>query len=701
MQDLAKFRNIGIIAHIDAGKTTTTEHILFYSGAKHRLGEVDAGTTDTDYDPEEQDRGITIYSACIPFAWQDCTVNLIDTPGHVDFTAEVERSLRVLDGCVVVFDAQKGVEAQSETVWRQADKYAVPRLVFVNKMDVVGANFANVLDEVKSRLAGRPVALTIPIGSGSPKDSPTPFKGIIDLLTMKALFFKNLDSGKTIEPGPIPEELMAEAQSWREKLFDILTQFDDQDRITTALLEGRDVPVADVRAILREQTLKRSVQPVFCGSGREHIGIQPMMDAVCWYLPSPLDRPPVVGANPRKKEKEEKRKPDPKEPFCGLVFKIVADPHGELFFLRIYSGTLKPNSRVLNAGRGTKESISKLFHVYADPTKRGNLEELPQAVAGDIVALIGLKDAVTGDTLCETQHPILLEPIRFAEVVVSRSIEPESSADKQKLADTLNILKREDPTFAWHQDPETGQTLMSGMGMLHLEIKQKRMERDFRLRVRVGKPRVSYRETLKKTVRVEGECIKHAGTAGLFAKLSVEFQPTQGQPSVIVNSRLKPDHLPPALAAAAEQGIRGGLQSGDLGYPVINVHATIVDARLDANLSNEVAFEAAGADAVNKALKDNFVLLEPVMHLEVTLPEEYLGPATADLNARRAEIKEMHARGKWRVIEALVPLAQTFDYSEKVRSLTQGRADWTMEPHAYAPASAEVLRAFFGDDGGF
>src|SRR5229473_4116416 len=406
--DLSKIRNIGIIAHIDAGKTTTTEHILYYAGAKHRLGAVDAGTTETDYDQEEQERGITIYSACIPFKWRDCTINLIDTPGHVDFTAEVERSLRVLDGCVVVFDAQKGVEAQSETVWHQADKYAVPRLVFVNKMDVVGANFENVLEEIRERLEATPVAVNIPIGSGSPKDSPTPFRGIIDLIEMRAFFFDPKDDGKTFRSENIPAEFQEEALAWRERLFDVLTEKgrDENDLLTSAYLEGRDIPAENVRRLLREQTLRRSIQPVLCGSGREHIGIQPLLDAVIWYLPSPLDRPPVTGINPKKKDKEEKRKPDPKEPFCGLVFKIVASDHGELYYIRVYSGTLKANSRVWNPGRKCKEFASKIYHIHADPKHR---DELPAAYGGDIVAIIGPKESITGDTLCDPQHPIVLE----------------------------------------------------------------------------------------------------------------------------------------------------------------------------------------------------------------------------------------------------------------------------------------------------
>ncbi len=694
MTDLSKFRNLGIIAHIDAGKTTTTEHVLYYSGAKHRLGGVDEGTTDTDYDPEEQERGITIYSACIPFQWRDCTVNLIDTPGHVDFTAEVERSLRVLDGCVVVFDAQKGVEAQSETVWRQADRYGVPRLVFVNKMDVVGANFANVLEEIRERLEGRPVALTIPIGSGSVKDSPMPFRGIIDLIALKALFFETHDAGKTIRVEEIPAELKEEAQAYRERLFDVLTERDEHDLVTSAYLEGREVSGDSVRRLLREQTLQRRIQPVFAGSGREHIGVQPLMDAVTYYLPSPLDRPPVVGANPKKPDKEEQRKPDPKEPFCALVFKVVADKHGDRFFLRVYSGTLKSQSRVDNPGKGKKELVSKIYHVHADPKR--NLEEVSEAPAGDIVALVGLRDSVTGDTLCDPHHPILLEPIHFAEAVVSQSVEPESSADKDKLLATLDALKREDPTFTYGEDRETGQMLMSGMGVLHLEIKRHRMERDFNLKVRVRPPKVSYRETLRRAVRVDGLCDKTV--AKQYAKVTVEFEPFRGEQPVTVVNRIAPDVLPKELSDAAERGIKGALQSGEQGYPVLNVKATLLGAEMDQELSSDIAFENAGYDAVHRAMKDNFTILWPVMKLEVTVPEDYLGPVTSDLRARRADIDEMLARGKLRVLKARVPLARVFDYSEKVRSLTQGRASWTMEPDRYEEAPDDVVRKLLNPD---
>lgn len=697
--DLPKVRNLGIIAHIDAGKTTTTEHVLFYAGAKHKLGGVDEGTTDTDYDPEEQERGITIYSACIPFAWRDCTINLIDTPGHVDFTAEVERSLRVLDGAVVVFDAQKGVEAQSETVWRQADKYQVPRLVFINKMDVVGANFANAVEDVRERLEGNPAPINIPIGAGSIKDSPSPFKGIIDLLEMKAIYYDPKTEGKTFRAESLPADLQADAQKWREQLIEVLTRHDDKDKITTAYLEGRDIPISVLRDLIREQTLARRIQPVLCGSGREHIGIQLLMDAACFYLPSPLDRPPVVGKHPTKKDKDEQRKPDPKEPFSALVFKIVADTHGDLYYLRIYSGALKANSRPWNPGRNMKEFASKIYHIHADPKNR---DDLPVAIAGDIVAIVGPKDSITGDTLCDQQQPIILEQIQFAEAVVSMSIEPESSADKDKLNDVLSRLRREDPTFTYRLDADTGQLLMNGMGILHLEVKKHRMERDFRLKVRVSKPRVSYRETLRRPVKIEGECVKQGiGGAGLFAKVTVEFEPRPVSEGVTVVNQLSRETLANEFIAAAEQGVQGALQSGDLGYPVIGVKATLASAKVDEAISNDVAFQAAGADAVHQALRDNMILLEPVMRCEVTVPEDFLGPVTADMNARRAEIREVIARGKLRVIETLVPLARMFDYSDKVRSLTQGRASWTMEPNSYAPVPEDVVRQILNPEGGY
>ena len=579
--DLHKVRNIGVIAHIDAGKTTTTEHLLFYAGEKHKLGGVDEGTTETDYDQEEQERGITIYSACIPLRWAGHTLNLIDTPGHVDFTAEVERSLRVLDGCVCVFDAQKGVEAQSETVWRQANKYSVPRLAFINKMDVVGANFPSCLNQIRDRLEGVPLPLVVPIGSGGIKDSATPFKGVIDLLEMKALYFDPADKGKTILRQEIPADCMEDVKHYRENLFDVLTRNDEKDKITTSYLEGKEIPIETVRELIREQAIRRFIQPVLCGSGRDHIGIQTLMDAICFYLPSPLDRPPVTGVNPRKEGKEEKRKPEAKDAFCGLVFKVIAQDSGDLFFIRIYSGTVKSNSRLYNPGRDCKEVLGKLYHIHADPSQR---DELPEASAGDIVATIGLKDSVTGDTLCETQHPILLERITFADSVFAQRIEPDSAGDKDKLQTVLNKLQREDPTFICKPDKETGQLIMSGMGKLHLEVKVHRIERDFRVKVRVGNPQVSYRETLRQNVQITGICDRTIGGVQVFAKVVVDFKritedvrEITSEMTVKVNSRVKPGDIDSVFVQAAERGLKSALQSGELGYPVLNVQATIVD----------------------------------------------------------------------------------------------------------------------------
>ncbi|QEL13615.1 elongation factor G [Limnoglobus roseus] len=699
--DLKQIRNIGVIAHIDAGKTTTTEHLLFYAGAKHKLGGVDEGTTETDYDQEEQERGITIYSACVPFSWLGYTVNLIDTPGHVDFTAEVERSLRVLDGAICVFDGQKGVEAQSETVWRQANKYGVPRIIFVNKMDVVGANFAQTLETVRQRLTpdgatqGRPVPIVIPIGSGSVKDSHTPFKGVIDLIEMKAIYFDPADYGKTMTVEAVPEDHQLEAEDYRTKLFDILSESDDKDLITSALLEGQAPDPAKVRQLVREQTLARRIYPVLAGSGREHIGVQPLLDAVTYYLPSPLDRPPVVGTNPKGK-KEEKRKPDPKEPFCGLVFKAVGHPNGNRFFIRVYSGVMKPNMRAFNTGKDVKENIAKIFHVHADPNR--GLEEVDAAPAGDIVCVLGLKDSITGDTLCETAHPILLEAITFAEAVVSQSIEPESGADKDKLVNSLALLQLEDPTFKVKVDKDTAQTVMSGMGTLHLEVKRHRLERDFRLKVRVGKPRVSYREMLigGKTVEVE---VDRMGDKQAYANLRVSFTNFKVEKPVIVNNAVGPEALPPLFAAAAERGLIDALQTGELGYPMMNVQATITDAKFDPNLSSEDAFTKAAVQAYREAVEGNIQLMEPIMRVTVTTPNEFVGNITGDLAGRRGVIERQEPLGAGGTfeVEAFVPLRLLFDYADRVRSLSQGRAASGMEPHSYEPAPAEVRREMLGE----
>ncbi|MBY0229778.1 MAG: elongation factor G [Gemmataceae bacterium] len=693
--DLSRIRNIGVIAHIDAGKTTTTEHILFYSQAKHKLGAVDSGNTETDFDQEEQERGITIYSACIPFQWTGHTVNLIDTPGHVDFTAEVERSLRVLDGAVVVFDAQKGVEAQSETVWRQANKYEVPRLVFINKMDIVGANFAKALESTVKRLGANPVAVAIPVGAGSPKDSDAPFSGTIDLIEMKALEFSRDDQGRTVTRSDIPGHLLAGAQEWRARMLDALTAHDDKDLITSAVLEEREVPIDALRKLIRELTLARKIQPVLPGSGREHIGVQPLLDAVVHYLPSPLDRPPVTGTDP-KKNKETSRKPDPKEPFCGLVFKYVHFSTGPLYFVRIYSGSLKANTRMVNPGRGNfKEMITKLYHTLADPSQR---KELAEASAGDIVAIIGMRESITGDTLCDAANPIQLPGIGFAHGVLSQTIEPESSADKKELVEALDILKKEDPTFSWGVDKDSGQTLMRGMGTLHLEVRKNRLLRDFKLKVRIGKPRVSYRETVKGRATVEGECVRSLpGAGGMFAKVTVELEPIKGDSGIQVFNQIDPEAIPYEWSAAAEEGVRAELDSGDLGYPLMGVRAVLVSAEKDDALSSPEAFRAAGAEAVRKAKRGNTLLLEPWMKLVVEVPEQFSGALLGDINARRGEVQNFshHESGVAEIV-AIAPMGNLFDYADKSRSLSQGRASHSMEPAEYKPASADVLAQLLG-----
>ena len=698
VSDLGRVRNLGVIAHIDAGKTTTTEHLLYYSGAKHKLGGVDEGTTDSDYDEEEQSRGITIYSACVPLKWRGHTINLIDTPGHVDFTAEVERSLRVLDGAVVVFDGQKGVEAQSETVWRQANRYGVPRVVFVNKMDIVGANFANAVKSVVDRLTpeasmGVPVPVVIPIGSGSPADSATPLAGVIDLIEQQAYYFDPDDLGQTVRTEAIPESEAVVAAEWREKLFDVLTAHDERDAITSKVLEGVDPGADAVRQLVREQTLALRIYPVLAGSGREHVGIQPLLDAVTYYLPSPLDRPAVKGTNP-KKGTPETRDPDPQEPFSGLVFKAAWHPNGHRFFIRVYSGVLKPNSRALNAGKDVKENVAKLFHVHADPNR--GLEEVASAPAGDIVAVIGLKESATGDTLCDSAHPILLETISFAEAVVAQSIEPESGADKDKLGQALQMLQLEDPTFTIKADKDTGQTLMSGMGTLHLEVKKHRLERDFRLKVRVGKPRVSYRETLASPYTAEVE-VRAIGPKETYAKLKVEFANAKAEKAVQVTNFLTSEQLPNAMSHAAAEGLRDALQTGEFGFPMMDVQARIVSASFDPQLSTDDAFTRAAVEAYREATKDNVVLLEPIMKLRVTTPDEFLGNVTGDLAARGGSIEQVDSGSTGTSeVQALVPLARLFDYADRVRSLSQGRAASVMEPASYEPAPADVVKAMRG-----
>ncbi len=684
-----RIRNIGIIAHIDAGKTTTTERILFYSGSSHRMGDVDDGTTITDYDPEEQQRGITIYSAAISCRWKDSLINLIDTPGHVDFTAEVERSLRVLDGGVVIFSAREGVEAQSETVWRQANKYQVPRICFINKMDRIGADFERTFLEIRQRLAAEPLALQIPIGAGAPPD-PRAFRGLIDLIEMRALYFDEASKGAKSEIVAIPAEFEEVARNWRRKLLDQVALLDDA--VLAHYMEHDDIPPADIHRLVRLGTLQRLFQPVLCGSSLNYVGVQPLMDAIAAYLPSPLDRPPVTGVNPsaRRGPAAEVRKPQADEPFCGLVFKIQSDAHGDLCFVRVYSGVIKSRSRVLNPRLGKKELVSQVWHIQADRREKIDAES---AEAGEIVGLTGPKDVVTGDTLCDGQHPVLLESIAFPEPVISMAVEPESSAERKKLADALQLLARQDPTFRARINEETGQTLISGMGELHLEVIRHRLERDLKLNVRVHRPRVSYRETIRTAQETQGSFNRSSGGSQQYAKITLRLEPFRGDEPITLVNKLKPGVVPRELEELLMQTIgdeaRGG---GELGYPLMHVKITLIDADYNESEGTEVALQAAAMDAVRKGMHDaGVVLLEPIMKLEVVVPDEFLGNIHQDLNIRRATIVGTEQRGDLQVITAEAPLSQMFGYSTQIRSLSQGRASYSMEPLKYDEAPAEVL----------
>jgi elongation factor G len=690
-RNLQQLRNIGIIAHIDAGKTTLTERMLYVGHFTHRVGQVDKGTTVTDFDPEEQQRGITINAACVTFNWKDVDINLIDTPGHVDFTAEVERSLRVLDGGVVVFSAREGVEAQSETVWHQADKYHVPRIAFINKMDREGADFYRTLDEIEKRLNCRPIPVNLPVGNGPPH-MPDAFRGALDLIEMQLLTFVSENREMRVVTAEIPENLRDEAEMWRGQLLDRLSLYSDE--LTELLLSEEEVPADLVRKVLRDATLHNMAVPVLCGSALDGIGVQPVIDAVAYYLPSPADVPPVEGENPKDKKKGRAvRKPSEDEPFCSLVFKIQADRHGDLHYIRVYSGELKAGSRVLNPGKDKKENVPQLWRIQAD-----RREQVDRVGVGDIVGIIGLKHSVTGDTLCDPHEPIILEAITFPETVISMAIEAESSAERKKLADVLEAMKRQDPTFRARESEETGQTLISGMGELHLEVIQHRLTRDYGLNVRVHKPRVSYRETIQKAVEVTGACHRKIEGANLSAAVRIRMEPfpaPHGQPPVVVTAAAG-DNLPEEFRRVALETLNEqGQGSGSLGFPLMHAKITLLGGEVDESQSNELAFRLAAADAFNKALREaGVVLLEPIMRLEIIVPEENLGDIVADLQQRRAVITRTQSRGRGTVIEAQAPLAKLFGYSNAMRGLSQGRATCTMEPAAYGPAPPEVLDTF-------
>jgi elongation factor G len=686
---LENFRNIGIIAHIDAGKTTVTERMLYYAKASHKMGDVDKGTTITDFDPEEQERGITIYSASVTFQWKDVTINLIDTPGHVDFTAEVERSLRVLDGGVVVFSAREGVEAQSETVWRQADKYAVPRLAFINKLDREGADFHGTVDEIRERLNSNPVAIQIPWGLGPPHVA-NPFRGVVDLVGMRLLTFTPESQGAEVVESELPAELRDEAELWREQMLEQL--FDYSNELAELVLEKSAVPTELIRKVLRGATLHRLIVPVLCGSALDYSGIQPLLDAVMFYLPSPADVPPIEGIDPKKPDRRISRKPDPEEPFSALVFKILADKHGDLYFLRIYSGRLKANSRVYNPGKDKKENAAQLWHIQAD-----RREQVPSAEAGDIVGVIGPRISITGDTLCDSAEPILLESIQFPETVISMAIEPETSLERKKLGDILEMMKRQDPTFRAHENEETGQTIISGMGELHLEVIKHKLLRDFNLDVRVHKPRVSYKETVASSAEAIGKCQRQVGGQVLFAEAKIRVtQRSNNKPSEVFTNWFTEiaavRNAAAILVSALKEHAEGG---GLLGCPLWSCAIEVLEHPFPEPMPSEVALRIAAADAFTKVLEAaGIVLLEPIMALEVTTPEDHLGDIINDLQQRRAIITSTQNRGMNTVIEAEVPLATMFGYSAAVRSLSQGRATFSMEPLKYGPAPTDVQAAF-------
>jgi elongation factor G len=669
---LERTRNIGIIAHIDAGKTTVTERILFYTKKIYKLGEVHEGAATMDWMEQEQERGITITAAATTCFWNEHRINLIDTPGHVDFTVEVERSLRVLDGAVVVFDGVAGVEPQSETVWRQADKYNVPRFCFVNKLDRTGADFWRVVDMIKDRLGANAVPLQVPMGA---EDQ---FRGVIDLINMKAISYGN-DLGDQIEVGEIPSEFQATADEWREKMIEALADLDDD--IAHKFLEGEEIGADELRRALRAGTLAYQIVPVLTGSALKNKGVQPMLDAVVDYLPSPLDVPPVTGKDARSGD-EIQRATDAGEPFTALAFKIAADPFvGTLAFFRVYSGTLKTGSYVYNSTKGQKERIGRILQMHAN-----HREEIDQVSAGDIAAAVGLKNTTTGDTLCAEDKPIILESITFPEPVIELAVEPKTKADQDKMSVALQRLASEDPTFRVHTDEESSQTRIAGMGELHLEVLVDRMLREFKVQANVGRPQVSYREAIRQPVRAEGRFVRQTGGKGQYGHAVLELEPLERGGGFEWESKIVGGAVPREYWRAIEMGVIEALAGGVVaGYPVIDVKATLVDGSYHEVDSSEMAMKIAGSMAAKDGVaKANPAILEPMMKVEVTTPEDFMGDVIGNLNSKRGQIDGLDERGSSRVVRAHVPLAEMFGYATELRSMTQGRAAYSMEFSHYA-----------------
>jgi elongation factor G len=678
---LEKIRNIGIAAHIDAGKTTTTERILYYTGKTYKIGDIDEGTTQMDWMEQEQERGITITSAATTAFWRDHRINIIDTPGHVDFTIEVERSLRVLDGCVAVFGAVEGVEPQSETVWRQAERYHVPRIAFINKMDRVGANFEGAVHSMRDRLGANAVPLQLPLGK---EDQ---FRGVIDLIRMKAYVFKDETLGAKFDEAEIPAEYQEAAKKAREYLIEKASEHDDV--LMHKFIEGHMPTEAELKAAIRKSTIALQLTPVLCGSALKNKGVQQVLDAVVDYLPAPNDVPAIKGHDP-KTSAEIERHASESEPFSGLAFKIAQDPFaggGKLTYVRIYSGVLESGSYVYNATRGTKERIGRLLLMHAN--KR---EEIEEAGAGNIVAVVGLKSVKTGDTLCAENSPVVLESLFIPEPVISLSIEPKTKADRDKLSTVLQRMGEEDPTFRIKSNEETGQTIISGMGELHLEIIVDRMKREFNLLANVGKPQVAYKETIQRPAKGEGKYIRQTGGRGQYGHCYLEIEPlTRGSGIEFIN-KVVGGAIPREYIPAVEDGVREACLTGVLaGYPVMDLRVTLTDGSFHEVDSSEIAFKIAGSMGFKEAARQaSPVLLEPIMNLEVVVPEEFMGDVIGDLNARRCIIQEVGVKGNLKSVRGLVPLAEMFGYATSVRSLSQGRATFTMEPHSYAEVPKQI-----------
>ena len=676
---LQMYRNIGIMAHIDAGKTTTTERILYYTGVNHKIGETHDGAATMDWMEQEQERGITITSAATTCYWKGHRINIIDTPGHVDFTVEVERSLRVLDGAITVFDSVAGVEPQSETVWRQADKYNVPRICFCNKMDRIGANFYRCLDMIVDRLGAKPLALQLPIGAEAE------FKGVIDLLNMKAIVYTGDTADSPIEIQDIPAELKDKAEEYHAKLVEMAVEMDDQ--AMEDYFEGKEISTETLKKCIRKGTLAMSFVPVLCGTAFKNKGVQPLLDAVVDYLPSPLDLPDVEGTKPGTDEVIT-RKADDKEPLAALAFKIMNDPFvGSLTFTRIYSGTLQAGSYIYNSVKDKKERIGRMLLMHSN--KRDDIKE---AYAGDIIALAGLKDTTTGDTLCDASHPIVLENMEFPDPVIELAVEPKTKADVEKMGLALSRLAMEDPSFKVSSDPDSGQTIIKGMGELHLDIIVDRLRREFKVDANVGNPQVAYRETITKPCDIEYTHKKQSGGAGQFAKVKIKFEPMEGYTGFEFNNTVVGGNVPKEYIPGVEKGLRSAMDAGVLaGYPVTGVKCTLYDGAYHEVDSNVMCFEIAARAAFRDGMRQAAaVLLEPIMKVEVVTPEEYMGDIIGDLNSRRGLVNGMDQRGNARVVDAHVPLANMFGYVNTLRSLSQGRAQFTMLFDHYAEVPREV-----------